>query len=229
VNVKRLVVGKGKTSWPTESEEWTKEYFEIEAAINDPPELEDLDMATADQSNKTKIYIAGKMEWLNAEDSRWKASLEVCDEGNEVRGPACVSASSEVELVLPSLQWFDHGGDLVEGIVEADIKAVEESDGLIAVFTEHEQNGTLIELLHALSLGKPCLAIFVEPTAQTCDKDAVIISRGLSMRCESDHYWFLINYLAKDPLVSLAVVKARRMALKAAAEWIRTATLRQDR
>jgi len=34
------VVGKGKTSRPSEAEEWTKEYYEIEAVIEDPAELE---------------------------------------------------------------------------------------------------------------------------------------------------------------------------------------------
>jgi nucleoside 2-deoxyribosyltransferase len=178
-----------------------------------------LNMAPADQLNKTKIYIAGKMEWLNAEDSTWKASLEVCDEGYQQGESTCVSVSSQLELILPTMQSFDHGGDSVEGIVEKDIKVVEEADGLIAVFTEQEQNGTIIELLHALSLGKPCLAIFVEPTAKTYDKEMVMVSRGLSMRCESDHYWFLINYLVKYPLVSLAVVKDKEVALKVATDW----------
>jgi len=40
VEVKRLVVGKGRTSRPGDAEEWTKEYYEIEVAIKDPADLE---------------------------------------------------------------------------------------------------------------------------------------------------------------------------------------------
>ncbi len=40
MQIQRLVVGKGKTSRPSEAEEWTKEYYEIEALIEDPAELE---------------------------------------------------------------------------------------------------------------------------------------------------------------------------------------------
>ncbi len=38
--VTRLVVGKGKTLRPGESEEWTKEYYELEAVITDDREIE---------------------------------------------------------------------------------------------------------------------------------------------------------------------------------------------
>lgn len=40
MQIQRLVVGKGKTSRPSEAEEWTKEYYEIETLIEDPAELE---------------------------------------------------------------------------------------------------------------------------------------------------------------------------------------------
>ncbi len=40
VQLKRLVVGKGKTSRPGDAEEWNKEYYEVEAVIEDPSELE---------------------------------------------------------------------------------------------------------------------------------------------------------------------------------------------
>jgi hypothetical protein len=40
MQLKRLVVGKGKTSRPSDVEEWTREYYEVEAVIEDPAELE---------------------------------------------------------------------------------------------------------------------------------------------------------------------------------------------
>ncbi|MEM3697884.1 MAG: hypothetical protein QXQ94_10400 [Candidatus Bathyarchaeia archaeon] len=40
MQLQRLTVGKGKTSRPSEAEEWTKEYYEIEVLIDDPAELE---------------------------------------------------------------------------------------------------------------------------------------------------------------------------------------------
>lgn len=40
MQVKRLVVGKGRTSRPSDAEEWTKEYYEVEVTIEDPAEFE---------------------------------------------------------------------------------------------------------------------------------------------------------------------------------------------
>lgn len=41
MQIKRLTVGKGKTTKPNNStEEWIKEYYEIEVLIEDPAELE---------------------------------------------------------------------------------------------------------------------------------------------------------------------------------------------
>ena len=40
MEVRRLVVGKGRTNRPSEVEEWIKEYYEIEVVIKDPRELE---------------------------------------------------------------------------------------------------------------------------------------------------------------------------------------------
>ena len=40
MQLKRVVVGKGKTSRPSDAEEWSKEYYEIEAAIENSTELE---------------------------------------------------------------------------------------------------------------------------------------------------------------------------------------------
>jgi hypothetical protein len=40
LKVMRLTVGRGRTSRPSDAEEWTKEYFEIEMIVEDPAELE---------------------------------------------------------------------------------------------------------------------------------------------------------------------------------------------
>ena len=40
MQLKRVVVGKGKTSRPSDAEEWSKEYYEIEASIENSAELE---------------------------------------------------------------------------------------------------------------------------------------------------------------------------------------------
>ena len=39
MRVSRIVVGKGKTERPTEAEEWTKTYFEVEVTVNDDKEV----------------------------------------------------------------------------------------------------------------------------------------------------------------------------------------------
>lgn len=40
MQLKRLIIGKGKTSRPDDTKEWSKEYYEIEASIENSAELE---------------------------------------------------------------------------------------------------------------------------------------------------------------------------------------------
>lgn len=40
MEVKRLVVGRGKTTRPGDAEEWVREYYEVEVVVGDPAELE---------------------------------------------------------------------------------------------------------------------------------------------------------------------------------------------
>ena len=55
MQLKRLVVGKAKTSRPGEADEWVKDYFEIEATIENPAELE-----------ATKAHLTGLIDrWLS--------------------------------------------------------------------------------------------------------------------------------------------------------------------
>jgi len=55
VQLKRVIVGKGKTSRPGDAEEWSKEYYEIEASIENSTELE-----------ATKADLAGLIDgWLS--------------------------------------------------------------------------------------------------------------------------------------------------------------------
>ena len=56
MQVKRLVVGKGRTTRPGDAEEWTKEYYEIEVVVEDSAELE-----------ITKANLTGLIDgWLSA-------------------------------------------------------------------------------------------------------------------------------------------------------------------
>ena len=172
-----------------------------------------------------RVYVAGKMEWLNAEDSVWRESLGFHNE--PVVSDAKIMAAGGrggFELVFPNQTWFDHGGDLVEGIVEADIGAVEMSDAVIAVFTSLIQVGTLVELLHAVSLGKKCLAVFMPPTVdvQFTGCPFMFLVEPVRLRCVSNHYWFLINYLLKFSNAGVAVAKNGDAALMAASVWLST-------
>ena len=55
MKIQKLVVGKGKTTRPSDAEEWEKEYYEIEVAIEDLSELE-----------VTKANITGLIDgWLS--------------------------------------------------------------------------------------------------------------------------------------------------------------------
>jgi hypothetical protein len=58
VQLKRLVVGKGKTSRPGDEEEWTKEYYETEVLIEDPSELE----LAIEKTACTRALLGGVLE-----------------------------------------------------------------------------------------------------------------------------------------------------------------------
>ena len=173
-----------------------------------------------------KVYVAGKMEWLDSEVSVWRESLQIFKGNLIVQGRQRVARLlPNLELIFPSEQWFDHGGDLVVGIVEADLKALEASDAVVAVFTDAVQVGTIVELMHALSLGKRCLAIFVPPTVDPDypdwrGKDYVFLSGEVEMRYGSDHYWFLINYLLKFTNAAVAMARDNDSAIRAAGFWL---------
>lgn len=64
MKVQRLVVGKGKTSRPSDAEEWEKEYYEIEAVVEDPAELEN-----------AKVALKGLLDgWLSSSKPASKPS-----------------------------------------------------------------------------------------------------------------------------------------------------------
>lgn len=151
-----------------------------------------------------KVYLAGMMKWLDSEDSIWKCCVPALKE--EIRR----LMPQDVEVLSPDEVGFDHGGDLVYGIVEADIKLIDDADLLVAVFSTPNQVGTITELLHALSSGKQCLAVFTDNVVSVggLGIGPQVIKRPLEVRCESDHYWFLINYLVRYK-IQCTVVAAR--------------------
>ncbi len=62
MQVKRLVVGKGRTSRPSQAENWIKEYYEVEILIDDIAELE-----------ATKANLTGLIDgWLSSSMSSAK-------------------------------------------------------------------------------------------------------------------------------------------------------------
>lgn len=93
-----------------------------------------------------KLYTAGAMSWTDGEDSWWKRSTDDLPAG--------------VEYYHPDEGFFDHGGDFVDGAVSEDMQMIREADGLVAYFSETPQIGTTVEVMHALSLGKPTLVLF---------------------------------------------------------------------
>jgi len=58
MQVKRLVVGKGKTARPNDAEMWTKAYYELEAVIEDVEDLANLE--------NVRELLEGKIDgWLS--------------------------------------------------------------------------------------------------------------------------------------------------------------------
>jgi hypothetical protein len=79
VQLKRLVVGKGKTSRAGDEEEWVKEYYEVEVLIEDPAELE-----------VTRANVAGLIDgWLSPSKPVAKAprALPQLDPGELAKFP----------------------------------------------------------------------------------------------------------------------------------------------
>ena len=140
-----------------------------------------------------RIYVAGKMMWHNDEDSTWTCVLSP-----RLRDELRIKLPASIGLIYPDDAGFDHGGDLVTGIVAADIALLRSCDAVVAIFSEPEQTGTIIELLDAVYEGKECLVIFTGEAIDVCMEDVRELLKGVSMRGESDHYWFLINYLCGD-------------------------------
>jgi hypothetical protein len=170
-----------------------------------------------------KVYIAGKMVWLDKEDSYWRSSIRTCP----YEGPAEVQISEDVKLLLPFGKSFDHGGDTVEGICETDLELLESCDFVVAFFTHPNQVGTIVELLHALHLGKPCLAVFVSPMVSLPTdpkkdegRGPKIIAGKLYSRGESDNYWFLINYLLEYSRATCVAVESQEEGIYVMHKWI---------
>jgi nucleoside 2-deoxyribosyltransferase len=140
------------------------------------------------------IYTAGRMVWHNDEDSSYRASVEQ-------RGDI------DARFLHPQDTYFDHGGDIVSGCVAEDIDLVEKSDGVVALFDETDQIGTIVEVLHAAGQEKPTLALFsrdvtsplttAEVRSGRFDAEYPRALEGVSQRAESP-LWFLINYLSGD-------------------------------
>jgi len=54
----RLVVGRGRTSRPSDQEEWTREYYELEADVTD--------LATEESLEQARVKLEGKLiSWLS--------------------------------------------------------------------------------------------------------------------------------------------------------------------
>jgi hypothetical protein len=140
-----------------------------------------------------RIYVAGKMMWQKDEDSTWTCVLSP-----DLRADLRIKLPASIRLVYPDDTGFDHGGDLVTGIVAGDITLLRSCDAVVAIFSEPAQTGTIIELLDAIYEGKECLLIFTGQAIDLCIEGACGILEGVSMRGASDHYWFLINYLCGD-------------------------------
>jgi len=146
--------------------------------------------------DRPRIYTAGRMVWENGEDSSYRASVQA-------------RSDIDAELAHPQDTYFDHGGDLVSGCVAEDVNHIDHADGVVALFEEVGQTGTMVETMHAIGQGTPTLVLFsnkiVHPPAgpapetaerpQSVNFPQALCSVGMRM---SSPLWFLINYLLGD-------------------------------
>lgn len=162
------------------------------------------------------IYVAGKMSWIDSEDSEWIPSTLRITSCSTKRRIKELEETFNIRFIFPDEVFFDHGGDRIEGIVGRDISLIDRCDGVVALFTHKIQVGTMVEVFHALRRGKEVLVLFSDELLQpagsevsSTTKDYLPIKKPLFMRGESNHYWFLINYLLlySSQWVSIYVVK----------------------
>jgi len=150
------------------------------------------------------IYTAGRMVWHDGEDSSYRASIEQVD---PVRKPVWETEGFNCEFLHPHHAFLDHGGEVIGGCVAEDIEMINQADGLVALFDETGQTGTMTELFHAVSQDMPTLVLFSTKLirrAEASDWSSMgsiehepkplggVVRRGQSP------LWFLINYLTGD-------------------------------
>lgn len=140
--------------------------------------------------NKPRIYTAGAMDWVGDGDSYWRESVAV--------------ETETAEFLHPDETYFDHGGDFVTGAVAEDMALINRCDGVVALFSESPQIGTVTEVVHAAATGTPVLALFDgDLFGRASDPDdsatpAFNAGEKASYRGEASDHWFLVNYLTGD-------------------------------
>jgi nucleoside 2-deoxyribosyltransferase len=148
------------------------------------------------QPDQPRIYTAGRMVWHNNEDSSYRASVEA-------------RSDIDAELMHPQDTYFDHGGDSIAGCVAEDIGLIDRADGIVSLFEETGQTGTMVETIHAAANGVPALVLIsndlLAPPAGPAPHHQGRTQwiglphklAGMGQRAESP-LWFLVNYLIGD-------------------------------
>jgi len=77
--ITKLIVGRGRTSRPSEQEEWLKEYYELEADVTDIPTEDGLEKARVDLEQKLISWLfeptapqLPKLDMAEMEKLPWK-------------------------------------------------------------------------------------------------------------------------------------------------------------
>ena len=135
-----------------------------------------------------RIYVAGKMDWIDSEDSKWTCVLS-----KQLREEI---KTEDTTLLYPDDTFFDHGGDSPQGVAKADIELLDTCNGIISIFSTGSQPGTMVETLHAINRRKLALIIFADkpegyPEGEP-EKDEY--NHPAWWRDETE-YWFLLNYI----------------------------------
>jgi len=135
--------------------------------------------------NNPRIYVAGKM----GDGWKWQRWTSVLSESlrQSIETP-------NIDLHYPDEVGFSHEGDSPTGIVKADIELLDTCNGIISIFSEIHQPGTLIETLHALTKRKLALILFTDESYDTLEPHKL---EGISFIGETN-YWFLVDYIYEN-------------------------------
>lgn len=167
----------------------------IDHISKDTSETDGSEQTDDGEDKVPSVYLAGTMQDISSEHDAWRDCLyDRHDSSLQRRNYPIQLGSTPLAFNDPEMELGSHGCGIVGGIAGSDMKLIDESDAILAYFDEEEQNGTITELVYAVSEGMPALVIFNSSLFGHVEDPPAEIN-GVDYHNQSPAYWFLINFL----------------------------------